>query len=251
MTSRHTKRRRRKRLRALILGLCILLCGGIAVAGCNIAMVKSSEAQILRVEDAAALKDIDCILVLGAEVKEGGVLSHVLEDRMRMAVDLYRREAAPVLLVSGDHGQRRYDEVGAMKQYAVDHDIPSPDVFMDHAGFSTYDSMYRARDVFQAKRVLIVTQRYHMFRALYIAKQLGLEAWGVTCDYRNYGTQSYMSLREFAARAKDMFKCIFKPKPAYLGSPWSLSGNGDGTNGTMEIDGKQVPLVFTKATATP
>ncbi|MDR3313950.1 MAG: YdcF family protein [Oscillospiraceae bacterium] len=247
MTSRHTKRRRRKRFRVAALVLCALLCVGVALGGVNYFMVHSSAPRIIRPEDAAAWKDFDCILVLGAQVQPDGTPSHVLEDRMIRAVELYGVEAAPVILVSGDHGQINYDEVSAMKQYAVDHGVPSQDVFMDHAGFSTYETMYRARDIFQAKRVLIVTQGYHMTRALYIARQLGLDAWGVTCDYRSYATQNYMSAREVAARVKDFIKCIFKPKSKYLGQPHDLSAegaNGDETNGEIEVNGEWVPLVF-------
>jgi len=103
-------------------------------------------------------------------------------------------------------------------------------VFMDHAGFSTYDSMYRARDVFQAKKIIIVTQRYHLFRALYIARRLGLETYGVSCDYRAYATQTQNSLRELLARCKDFVFCIFKPSPKYLGYPIPLTLDGDLTN---------------------
>jgi len=117
-----------------------------------------------------------------------------------------------------------------MKQYAVDHGVPSSAVFMDHAGFSTYDSMYRARDVFGAKKVIIVTQRYHLFRALYIARRLGLEATGVACDYRPYATQPQNSSREFLARCKDFAKCLARPKPKYLGPPIPLYLDGDVTN---------------------
>jgi len=152
------------------------------------------------------------------------------EDRCRRGVALYRGGAAPALLMSGDHGQWEYDEVTCMKQYAVDHGVPSSAVFMDHAGFSTYDSMYRARDVFGAKKVIIVTQRYHLFRALYIARQLGLEAYGVSCDYRPYATQTKNSLREFAARCKAFVMCVFQPAPRYLGRPIPLTLDGDVTN---------------------
>ena len=247
MTSRNEKRRRRRRARVIALALCAALCGGIAVAGGNVLMVKSAEPRIVSLGEAAALEQIDCVLVLGAQVWDSGAMSHVLEDRMRMALELYDAGAAPVILASGDHGKKEYDEVAAMKQYAVDHGVPSQDVFMDHAGFSTYESMYRARDVFQARCVIVVTQRYHMARALYIARQLGLEAWGVASDYRTYASQPYMTLREWAARVKACVWCVFKPKPTYLGDPYPLNGNGDDTNGEMEVDGERVRVEYTRA----
>ncbi len=108
--------------------------------------------------------------------------------------------------------------------------MPSSRVFMDHAGFSTYESIYRARDVFKAEKVIIVTQKYHLYRALYIADRLGLEAFGVACDTREYAGQSYRDIREYAARVKDFLVCIVKPEPTYLGEAIPVSGDGDATN---------------------
>ena len=110
----------------------------------------------------------------------------MLHDRLMRGVELYDVGAAPKLLMSGDHGHEEYDEVAAMKQFAIDAGIPSEDVFMDHAGFSTYESIYRAKEIYQADKILIVTQEYHLYRALYIADQLGVEAYGVSSDYHTY-----------------------------------------------------------------
>ena len=117
-----------------------------------------------------------------------------------------------------------------MKQFAIDRGVPSEDVFMDHAGFSTYETMYRAKEVFAAKRVIIVTQKYHLYRAVYIAEQLGLEAYGVDSDLQSYIKQPYYNAREILARDKDFVKVIFKPKPTYLGEVIPISGSGDLTN---------------------
>ena len=174
--------------------------------------------------------EYDCILVLGAGVWSGGRPSHMLADRLDVAIDAYEAGAAPKLLMSGDHGRKEYDEVNVMKDYAVGAGVPSEDVFMDHAGFSTYESIYRARDVFLAKRVLIVTQGYHLYRALYVARSLGLEAEGLPADLRNYRGQLMYDLREVLARCKDFAMCIFKPLPTYLGEAIPVSGSGDLTN---------------------
>ena len=176
------------------------------------------------------LEDIDCIIVLGCQVKEDGTLSHMLRDRLSRGVELYQMGAAPKLLMSGDHGRKAYNEVGAMKQYAIDNGVPSEDVFMDHAGFSTYETVYRAKEVFQARRVIIVTQQYHLYRALYIADSLGLEAYGVSADHRTYAGQTMRDIREVLARVKDFAMCIFEPKPTYLGEEIPITGNGDLTN---------------------
>ncbi|MDR2753094.1 MAG: YdcF family protein [Oscillospiraceae bacterium] len=232
MISRSERHRRRKRVRVLVLSLCVVLCAGIVVGGLNYYLVQTTRPHILAAEESAALQSqgYDCILVLGAKVETDGTPSHMLEDRVRRGVELYNAKAAPVLLMSGDHGQVNYDEVRSMKQYAVNAGVPSADVFMDHAGFSTYDSLYRARDVFGAKKVLIVTQRYHLHRALYIARQLGLEAQGVPCDYRTYGTWLFNESRESLARLKALVMCALRSKPVFLGDPISLALSGDVTN---------------------
>jgi len=173
----------------------------------------------------------DCILVLGAGVRPDGSPSDMLHDRLAYGVMLYEMGAAEKLLMSGDHSRRDYDEVNAMKDFALERGVPSEDVFMDHAGFSTYESLYRARDVFRAKRVLIVTQEYHLYRALYNARQLGLEAWGVASDPRDYMGQTYRDCREMLARCKDYFQCLYRPEPTFLGEVISITGNGDLTNG--------------------
>ena len=117
-----------------------------------------------------------------------------------------------------------------MKQYAIDQGIPSEHVFTDHAGFSTYETMYRAKAIFGADKVIVVTQQYHLYRALYIADQLGIEAYGVSADLRPYSGQTGRDVREVLARCKDFVMCIVKPKPTYLGETIPVSGSGDLTN---------------------
>ena len=191
--------------------------------------------RILTEEQAAELEEIDCVLVLGCGLEADGSPSPMLHDRLQQGVALYQKEAAPKLLVSGDHGREEYDEVNAMKRFAEEQGVPSEDVFMDHAGFSTYESVYRARDIFQVRRMVIVTQEYHLSRALYIAKRLGIEAWGVPADPRTYSGQTARDLREILARDKDFLTCILKPKPTYLGKAIPVNGNGNLTNdGNLE-----------------
>ena len=208
----------------------MLLLGILSVFALDTYVKGSVSDRIITAEEAADLNDVDCILVLGCLVKDNGTPSDMLHDRLRRGVELYHAGAAPKLLMSGDHGRTNYDEVAAMKLFAVDGDVPSADVFMDHAGFSTYESVYRARDVFQADKIIIVSQEYHLYRALYIAEQLGIEAYGVSADYRNYSGQTGRDVREVLARVKDVFSCIFRVEPTYLGDAIPVSGNGDLTN---------------------
>ena len=214
--------------------ICILLCLGVlgiaAVAGINAYVIGTTKARILSVDAAAELAEVDCILVLGCGVWDDGTPSHMLEDRLVRAVELYEQGTAPKLLMSGDHGREDYDEVNAMKTYAVDAGIPSMDIFMDHAGFYTYESMYRARDVFQAETVVIVSQGYHLYRAIYIARALGLDAYGVAADYRAYAGETSRQLREALARVKDVGTTLLRVEPTYLGEAIPIWGDGDLTN---------------------
>ena len=207
----------------------MLLCA-IFAFGINGWVVHQGGKYIYDPMDATKLEDLDCILVLGCGVREDGTPSAMLEDRLRRGVELYNAGIAPKLIMSGDHGRTNYDEVNTMKQYAIDAGVPSEDIFMDHAGFSTYESMRRAKDIFCAEKILIVTQEYHLYRAIYAARALGLEAYGVACDYRTYSGQLYRDIREILARDKDFFTAIFKPEPTYGGETIPVFGNGDLTN---------------------
>lgn len=228
-----------KRLKnaAIFLIVMLLICGCLALYFND--FVKSSvDEYILPHEDAAYLTDVDCILVLGCQVKDDGIPSHMLEDRIKRGIALYEDGAAPKLLMSGDHGRTNYNEVGTMKAIAIEAGIPSEDIFMDHAGFSTYESLWRAKEIFGAKKVIIVSQKYHLYRALYIAERLGVEAYGVDTDYRSYSGQTMRDIREIAARCKDVFTTAFKTPPTYGGEAIPISGSGDLTNDYNENNEK-------------
>ena len=179
------------------------------VAGVNIFMIQSTGERIYTLDEINFF-EADCILVLGAGVRNDGTPSHMLEDRIITGVSVFDSVVCNTILMSGDHGRIGYDEVNTMKSYAIKLGVTSERIFMDHAGFSTYDSLYRA---------------------LAIADSLGIEAVGVPADLRTYSGQLSREVREIAARVKDFFYIIFKPDPTYLGEPISLGGSGEVTNG--------------------
>lgn len=223
--------KRGKILKKTAISLAVLVILGISLILIINQYVKNSvEDKIISVEEAAKQKDVDCILVLGAGIKKDSTPSPMLNDRLLQGVELYEQKAAPKLLMSGDHGSADYDEVNVMKEFAVEAGVPTEDIFMDHAGFSTYESMYRAKDIFEADKVIIVSQEYHLYRALYVAKQLGIEAYGVAADTKEYAGQNYRDLREIVARNKDFVTAILKPEPTYLGETMPVSGDGNITN---------------------
>ncbi len=213
----------------LIIGIVIVLIAIILVFIINTIVTMSTKNQIISRKEATQLDSVDCIIVLGAGIW-GNSPSPMLEDRLNEAIALYNENVSAKIVVSGDHGKVDYDEVNVMKNYAIEKGVPSENIFMDHAGFSSYESIYRVKEIFGAKKIVVVTQKYHLFRALYIANQLDIEAYGVNSDPRRYVGASYRELREVIARNKDFFGCILKVKPTYLGEYISLDGNGDITN---------------------
>ena len=154
----------------------------------------------------------------------------MLQDRLDQAIELYKNNVSSKIIMCGDHGTEDYDEVNIMKKYAIEKGVPSKDIFMDHAGFSSYDSIYRAKAIFGAKKIVVVTQEYHLYRALYIANSLGIDTYGVGADPRQYAGATNRQVREILVRNKDFVKCIFKPEPTYLGEIIPVSGSGDLTN---------------------
>lgn len=200
--------------------------------------VISFSSQYILTPDEFAEQNVDCVMVLGAGVW-GDSPSHMLEERLNRGIEVYNSPATNRLLMSGDHGRTDYDEVNVMKSFAMQSGAASHEVFMDHAGFSTYESMYRARDVFDVKSLIIVTQEYHLYRAIYDARKLGLEAYGVAADGQyNYALDMrlYNNFRESLARCKDILWCIAEPEPTYLGEviPISASGNLTNDENTMQ-----------------
>ncbi len=173
------------------------------------------------------LTDFDCILVLGAGVRADGTASPMLADRVKVAVDLYEATGLP-LLMSGDH-TGDYNEVAVMKALAVEAGVPAEDVFLDHAGYSTYESLYRAKEMFGARKVAVVSQGYHLYRALFIARECGLEAVGVPSDLRDYYLQTRYELRELLARVKDFYVACRGEVPCEVETKVDLSGDGNNT----------------------
>lgn len=194
----------------------------------NIYMILITKNNILDISSLDST-EYDCILVLGAGIR-GNKPSPMLEERLLTSIDLYNSSISEKILVSGDDSKEDYDEVSVMKNYLKENSIPSHDIFIDHYGISTYDSIYRAKKIYKAKKIVIVTQKYHLYRALYIAKRLDIDAIGIDALKKEYNGQEFRNFREFFARIKDFFKCIFMPESKYLGEVFSLSSNGDKTN---------------------
>lgn len=204
--------------------ICLAVIGCASVIGVNAYIMDTSNKTILTSNQTVNLDDVDCIVVLGCFVNEDGTPCNLLKDRLDTAIELYNKGAAPKIIMSGDHSSDEYNEVAVMKNYAVKQGVPSEDIFMDHAGYSTYETVYRAKEIFGADKVIFVTQKYHLYRTVYIAEKMGIEAYGVASDYKLHDS------REVLARCKDFVTSIVQPEPANLGSSYSITGNGNVTN---------------------
>lgn len=228
----------RKMKKYIRYGCSIAVIGIMVLFGTDGYVKAKAKDAILSEDDIIqAEKKADAILVLGAQVRADGQPSTMLKERLNTGIQLYKEGVSDRIIMSGDHGSEDYDEVNAMKSYAIGQGVPSECIFMDHAGFSTYDSMYRAKDIFQADSLVVVTQQYHLYRALYDAMAFDIDVQGVACDTAVYDGDAYRKSREVLARFKDVGFTLVKPKPAYLGETIPLSGSGDVTNDKEDVDG--------------
>lgn len=203
-----------------------LLCLAVAVlfVAINAHVIRISAPRLISADAATNLENVDCILVLGSSVQPNGTLNRVVRERVDTALTLYESGVSQRLLMSGDHGKVNYDEVNAMKQYCVDKGVNPDVIFLDHAGFNTYVSIYRAKAIFGIQKMIIVSQEYHLYRAVYIANELGIDAYGVPAE-QEATTALITNLRESVARVKDYFSCAFHIEPTVLGEPIPISGS--------------------------
>jgi vancomycin permeability regulator SanA len=209
---------------AAFLGVCVglVLIAVIVVAATNIYMIQTVKDRIVTVDEAAALRkngsDFQCVEVLGASIRNGKP-SSILAKRIDTGMAAYAADVSKILLFSGDNGTNEYNEVTGMRTYALEHGVDylldEDAIFLDYAGFSTYESMYRLRDVFQVSDAVVVTQEYHLYRALYVADRLGINVYGIAAPAQEEG-QLFRDAREILARTKDFFYVLFDVPPTYL-----------------------------------
>lgn len=221
-------KRKYKAVIFVVLGIVLLI--GIAAVSLSVYMVKATEKNIFTADTFENDEKADCILILGAGVKDGKP-KPMLRDRLLTGIELYKSGAADKIIMSGDHGRADYDEVNVMRSFAIEQGVRAEDIFLDHAGFSTYDSVYRAKNIFGAENIIIVSQKYHLYRALYISEKLDVKAAGVSANLNTYGGQLKRDIREIIARDKDFFKCIVKPEAEIMGDKIPLDGDGSITLG--------------------
>ncbi len=205
-----------------------LLAAALAIAA---ALAFPNAVVIAGGEDGRIETPADCALVLGAGVREDGTPSGVLQDRLDEALDVWREGKVRRILVSGDHASPSYDEPNAMRVYLEARGVPASAIFMDHAGLDTYSSVWRARHVFGARTVIVVTQRFHLARAVWVARSLGMEAEGRAADHHLHRAIVWLELRELFSRTKAFVDVATNRTPRHVGPRYSLDGDGRVTAG--------------------
>lgn len=228
MKKKTSKRKKMSRFKKLVISfMAIVLLGITGCFAINIYVIKQSKPYIYTDQEDVPL--MYTVIVPGAAVTGNRSVSFVLRDRLEGAMSLIESEKCVKFLVSGDHGTKEYDEVNASRKYIYSkYDFPKEFFFMDHAGFSTYETMYRARDVFCVEDCCIVTQSFHIYRSVFIARKLGLNAVGLIAPEMNhFSTSSRIKwqIREFFARVKAFLQVLIKAKPTYLGEKIPVTGD--------------------------
>jgi len=200
-----------------------------AVFMINRTILNSTRAEIFDADDiiqSEMTRPADAVMILGARVHPNGQLSDMLHDRTLTALEVYQAGQAKKILVSGDHGQVEYDEVNAIKDWLLAEGVPVADIFLDHAGFDTYDSMVRAKKIFGVNSLIISTQNFHLPRAVYLAQSQNLDAIGIIADRQQYALAGYNNRREALARVKAWLNVALNSSPKFLGDQIPISQDG-------------------------
>ena len=208
----------------LVVGAGFFLLGVIFTVFVNVYILKTSESYISNELD--DIPEAQAVMILGAFVFNDGRMSDILNDRVISALEIYNSGKVSKILVSGDHGREAYDEVNTIKNALIKEGVREDDIFLDHAGFDTYDSLYRARDIFELDSLVVVTQEFHLPRSIYLSKALGIETYGYVADKQPYLDRERNEIREVFARIKAFFNVIFHSKPRFLGERIPIEGNG-------------------------
>lgn len=189
----------------------------------NYVEIKASERSMM--DNMDELQSSQVAIIFGAKVT-GDMLSPMYADRVVSALNLYHEKKIEKILISGDHGRSDYNEIDVVKEYLLSNNVPAEDIFTDYAGFDTYDTIYRAKEIFKVDSAILVTQRFHLYRAIYIAQNLGMEVSGYEADLHLYKGSEIFETREIFARVKAYVDVVLKVKPKYLGSEIPITGDG-------------------------
>jgi SanA protein len=221
-----TKQKRwwRRKMNLILAAVGLVVLSLALITAVNLYVMRVGRSHSVRERGDAPVRQV--AIVLGARVFEDGGMAAMTSDRVETAAELYHRGLVKKLLISGDHGREDYDEVNTMRAAAEECGVPPQDIFLDHAGFSTYETMCRARKIFGVESALVVTQKFHLPRAVYLAGQFGIDAVGVPADRQSYKQSSFHAVREILARCKAYAQVIAHSSPRFLGDTYDITGDG-------------------------
>ena len=222
------------------LGLMVILCVIAVIILINLFVILVTKANM-----SSEFSQMDTkyqsaevpVLVLGAGVIDNERPSDILKARLDQALEVYQQAPDKIFIMTGDHREDNYNEVAVMKKYLVSQGIPSQQIYLDHAGYSTYDSIYRLKKIIHVDRAIIISQGYHLPRALMLAEHLKIDSVGLPAAEID-STRSHREFREIFARLKDFAVCYlaYQPETPEIHYAFSLNYSGDDTDSKSQLN---------------
>jgi len=203
------------------IALYLLIIGLVAVVSVNY-YVKSSTKKNIHYSLKRFPKN-DVGIIFGAGIN-GDQPSKYLKDRLDAGILLYKAKRINKILLSGDNGREEYDELTVMKNYCFRNGVDTTKIFIDYAGFDTYSTMYRAKHIFKIKKATLISQEYHLNRAIYIGQKLGIKSVGYSANKGEYRGYKYVTFREYLSIFKSFFDVLRNREPRFLGKPINING---------------------------
>ena len=199
----------------------LFIIGAIAIISVNW-YVKSSTRDLIH-HTVNNLPKNEVGIIFGAGIN-GDQPSKYLKDRLDAGILLYKTHKIDKILLSGDNGRDEYDELTVMKTYCFNHGVDTTKIFIDYAGFDTYSTMYRASHIFKIKKATLISQEYHLNRAIYIGQKLGVKSIGFSANKGEYLGYQYVTFREYGSIFKSFFDVLRNREPRFLGNEINING---------------------------
>jgi len=201
--------------------LYLAIIGLVAIVSVNYYVKSSTKKNIYYSIKKFPKNDVG--IIFGAGIN-GDQPSKYLKDRLDAGISLYKANRINKILLSGDNGSDEHDELTVMKNYCFNHGVDTTKIFIDYAGFDTYSTMYRAKHIFKIKKATLISQEYHLNRAIYIGQKLGIKSVGYSANNGEYLGYKYVTFREYGSIFKSFFDVLRNREPHFLGNPIDING---------------------------
>jgi SanA protein len=204
--------------------LYLAILGLVAIVAVNYYVKSSTKKNIYYSIKRFPKNDVG--IIFGAGIN-GSQPSKYLKDRLDAGILLWKAKRINKILLSGDNGRDEYDELTVMKNYCFNHGVDTTKIFIDYAGFDTYSTMYRAKHIFKIKKATLISQEYHLNRAIYIGNQLGIKSVGYSANKGEYLGYNYVRFREYGSIFKSFFDVLRNRQPRFLGGEININGESN------------------------